>query len=174
MLKANAELRHSLYPAGEAARLTPGIRSLPALADPVKLEAGLRRSPNFNQVRSLQQLGALPLDEKRRTAVLVPQSDSRYWTILKRPNGCAFSGFVVPSLTGMAMIDGMPAAECRLSPYYGLSLFERRTRPQSPSEIEPGHACRRATEKGFRRVMLLRFDAEGRAMPEVTECVPAA
>ena len=172
MLKANAELRHSLYPAGEAAALTPGIRSLPRLADPVKLEAGLRRSPNFNQVKSLQQLSGLPLDDKRRTAVLVPQSESRYWTMLKRPNGCAFSGFVVPSLTGIAMIDGMPAAECRLSPYYGLSLFEKRTRTQSPAEIEPGHACRRATAKGFTRLMLLRFDDEGRAMPQVIECAP--
>ena len=174
MLKANAELRHSLYPAGEAAGIAPGIRSLPKLADPVKLEAGLRRSPNFNQVMSLEQLATMPLHDKQKTAVLVPQSESRYWTILKRPNGCAFSGFVVPSLTGMAMIDGMPAADCRLSPYYGLSLFEKRSRPQTASDVEPAAACRRATAKGFARVMVLRFDDEGRAMPQVTQCTPPA
>ena len=174
MLRANAELRHSLYPAGEAAELTPGLRSLPRLTDPVKLEAGLRRSPNFNEVKSLLQLSATPLDDKRRTAVLVPQSEAQYWTMLRRPNACAFSGLVVPAVTGMAMIDGMPAAECRLSPYYGLSLFARRTRPQSSAEIEPAAACRRAMARGFTRVMMLRFDSEGRAMPQVTECAPRA
>ena len=174
MSRANAELRHSLYPAGEAAVLTPGLRSLPRLTDPVKLEAGLRRSPNFNQVKSLLQLSAMPLDDKRRTAVLVPQSESKYWTMLKRPNACAFSGLVVPSLTGIAMIDGMPASECRLSPYYGLGLFEKRTRPQSSAETEPAVACRRAIARGFTRVMLLRFDSEGRAIPQVTECAPYA
>ena len=174
MLKANAELRHSLYPDSEAETLVPGIRSLPRLADPAKLAAGLRGSPNFNQVKSLTELARLPLEYKQRTAVFVPQSEVKYWTMLKRPTGCAFSGFIVPALTGMSMVNGMPNADCRLSPYYGLSLFERRTGPQTSLETERGELCRRARDRGFSRVVLLTFDAEGRAKPAATECTPAS
>lgn len=172
MLRANAELRHSLYPAGEAASIVPGIRSLPRLADPVKLEAGLRRSPNFNQVKSLIRLSAIPLDYKRKTAILVPQSESRYWAMLKRPNACSFSGFVVPALTGIAMIDGMPAADCKLSPYYGLSSFKKRSGPQTVLDTEAGGVCRRARANGFSQVLDLRFDDEGRAIVSGIPCAP--
>jgi hypothetical protein len=172
MLKANAELRHLLYPVGEAALIPPGIRSLPRLANPVTLEAGLRRAPNFNQVKSLLELSRLPLDFKQKTAVIVPQSEEKYWTMLRRPTGCTFSGFVVPALTGMAMIDGMPAAGCRLSPYYGLSIFEKRARAQTALDIAPSALCRKATKEGFAQFMLLQFDNEGRANRSVTRCVP--
>ena len=174
MLRANVDLRRSLYPEGEAKRIPPRISSIPRLGNPLKLEAGLRRSQNFNQVASLLQLAQAPLDFKQNTAVFVPQSELKYWTMLKRPNGCAFSGFVVPALTGMATIDGMPAASCKLSPYYGLSLFEKRSSPQTALDTDVSAVCRRARSKGFSRVIVLRFDPEGRAMQRVTECAPPA
>ena len=174
MLKANAELRHSLYPAGKAASIPPGIRSLPRLADPVKLEAGLRRSPNFNQVMSLLEIARLPLDLKQRTAVFVPQRESEYWTMLKRPNACGFAGFLVPAITGMALVDGMAAPDCKLSRYYGLSTFEKRSRPQTSFDAEPGAVCQRALKKGFGRVIMLDFDNEGRALSRRIDCEPTS
>ncbi|HMA20504.1 MAG TPA: hypothetical protein VKO87_06850, partial [Gemmatimonadaceae bacterium] len=104
MVRANAELRYTLYPPDARAGLTPGIRSLPRLADASLLKSGLRSSVNYNPVGGLLELARMPLEEKRSTAVFVPQSEEKYWTILKRPGACSFSGFVVPSLTGMAMI----------------------------------------------------------------------
>jgi hypothetical protein len=71
----------------------------------------------------------------------------------------------------MAMIDGMPPVGCKLSPYYGLSLFEKRVRPQSPEDETPGALCRRALRLGFQRVLTLRFDAAGKMDKVVTECL---
>jgi len=169
MLKANAELRHSLYPASDRSAITPGIRSLPRLADPAKLDAGLKSAVNYNPVQGLLALGDLPLELKERSAVFVPQSELKYWTILKRPGACAFSGFVVPSLTGFSMIDGMPASGCKLSPYYGLSLFQHRVRGETETRST---LCHRAAAAGFAQVIELRFDAEGRISQNAIQCGP--
>jgi hypothetical protein len=170
MLVANAELRRSLYPEAEQPQIVPRIRSLPRLTDPVKLRDGLIRGRNYQPVAGLLSLASLPLSEKRRTAVFVPQSETKYWSILARPNACGFSGFVVPSLTGMAMIDGMPDAQCKLSPYYGLSLFEKRKSAQTAADVSPDAVCARAKAKGFERVMELRFDDRGIMSKSTSEC----
>jgi hypothetical protein len=170
MLKANVELRYSLYPEEERASIVPGVRALPGLTDPAKLRAGLERSGNYNAVQGLLSLARTPMGIKRRTAVFVPQSETKYWTILKRENACGFGGFVVPSLTGMSMIDGMPAADCKLSPYYGLSLFEKRTRDQRPDDITPAALCSRASRLGFSEVLELHFDAAGRMTTVPLQC----
>jgi hypothetical protein len=90
--------------------------------------------------------------------------------MLKRENACPFGGFVVPSLTGMSMVDGMPAADCKLSPYYGLSLFQKRTREQQPEDITPEAVCKRAEGLGFQEVLELHFDAAGRMTTIPLQC----
>jgi hypothetical protein len=170
MLAANTELRWSLYPEAERRQINPRFRSLPRLTDPAKLRDGLMRGRNYYPVMGLLSLAGMPLSEKRHTAVFVPQAEWKYWSILARPNACGFSGFVVPSLTGIAMIDGMPDAQCKLSPYYGLSLFEKRAGLQSDAEITPAKLCTRAAAKGFDRVLQLHFDDRGVVSTSVHEC----
>jgi hypothetical protein len=170
MLRANVDLRRSLYPAAERATIPPRIRSLPRLTDSRKLENGLQLSPNYIPVQGLLTVAQMPLSVKRESALFIPQSDDRYWTILKRPGACGFSGFVAPALTGISMIDGMPRADCKLSPYYGLSLYRRRTGPQTAAEITLENLCTRATRLGFKRVIELRFDMLGRMTPQTVDC----
>ena len=170
MLAANAGLRRSLYPAADLGQINPGFRSLPRLTDPAKLRDGLMRGRNYQPVTGLLSLAGMPLSEKRRTAVFVPQTEGKYWSILARPNACGFSGFVVPSLTGIAMIDGMPDSQCKLSPYYGLSLFEKRAGLQSAADITPPKLCTRAAAKGFDRVLQLHFDDRGVMSTSMHEC----
>jgi hypothetical protein len=170
MVRANVELRHSLYPENEASSIPPRIRSLPRLVDPAKLNAGLIRGRNYEPVSGLLSLARLPLAEKARTAVFVPQSEGKYWNILARPNACGFSGFVVPALTGMTMLDGMPDVSCTLSRYYGLSLFERRSHPQTQAETTPEAVCARAVARGLKRVLQLHFDERGVMSSEAHEC----
>jgi hypothetical protein len=169
MLKANAELRATLYT--QAGVSTQGsLRALPRLADKRILSHGLLESPSYNAVVGLMKVGFAPMSEKRKTLVFVPQSDSVYWHILKRPNACGFSSFVVPSLTGMAMVDGMPPYGCKLSPYYGLSLFAHRTRPQAPQDSDSRVLCVRARKLGFTQVLSLHFSDMGDITSEMTQC----
>jgi hypothetical protein len=171
MLKVNAELRHSLYPPAERALILPAIRSLPRLTDSAKLATGLRSAENYNIVHGMLALARLPVRDKEQTAVFVPQREVKYWTLLKRPGACSFSGFVVPAITGMSMVDGMPPPGCKLSPYYGLSLYPKRQSPQADTDTMPATVCTRAARLGFRRVITLHFDEHGRMSSTTSQCV---
>jgi hypothetical protein len=170
MLKANLALHYALYPEAERRAIPFRLKSFPRLIDSAKLEMGLESSVNYNPVTGLLDLSRIPLSQKETSVVFVPQSETRYWTILKRPGACAFSGFVVPSLTGIAMIDGMPAADCKLSPYYGLSLFPHRTRPQTEADLTTEAICAKAGSAGFTRVIKLSFDNDGRMSSRIIIC----
>jgi hypothetical protein len=170
MLKANAELRHALYPPDVAASIPPGMRSLPYLTNAAMLEAGLERSVNYTPVEGLLALATMPLSEKRHTAVFVPQSETRYWTILKRPGACSFSGFLVPAISGMTMIDGMPAADCTLSRYYGLGLYEKRSAQETDAAATPEALCARARKFRLGAVISLHFGDDGRMTQSLAKC----
>ncbi|MEO5579207.1 MAG: hypothetical protein ABIR58_01000, partial [Gemmatimonadaceae bacterium] len=107
MLRENAATRRALYPAEGTAAMIPGAAGLPRLTDPAVLQPALRTSRNFPVLDQLQSLSELPLSERRRTALFIPQSETLYWRILSRPGACTFAPFVAPALSGIAMIDGM-------------------------------------------------------------------
>ncbi|MEO5588269.1 MAG: hypothetical protein ABIS03_01695 [Gemmatimonadaceae bacterium] len=170
MLRSNSATRRTLYMSADGTVMPEGINALRLLRDPVKLQRGLENSRNYNPVMALLALDDLPLREKRRTAVFVPQSETRYWTILQRPGACMFSGFPVPSFTGMTMVDGMPPVGCELIPYYGLSRYPLRTAPQTVADTRRDALCARAGKLGFDRVLTLKFDENGRMSREPIEC----
>jgi hypothetical protein len=170
MLSANAALRYELYPDSVAARIPLGIRGLPRLNDPRYLQSGLEASPNFLPVEELISLSRLPLAERRRTALFIPQNERAYWDILQRPGACSFAGHIAPALAAMTMVDGMPAYGCALSPYYGLGFHVKRTRGQVAADTLPAALCARAVSSGVRQVMTLHFDQAGRARQRVDEC----
>jgi hypothetical protein len=170
MLAANAALRQELYPDSVAARIPPGIRGLPRLNDAAYLQQGLEASPNYLPTVELLALSEIPATERRRTALFIPQSERAYWDMLKRPGACSFAGHVAPALTGMTMIDGMPAYGCALSPYYGLGFHVKRSREQSAADTLPATLCARSAPSGVSRVMTLHFDQTGRARKRVDEC----
>jgi hypothetical protein len=68
------------------------------------------------------------------------------------------------------MLDGMPDVSCTLSRYYGLSLFERRSHPQTQAETTPEAVCARAVARGLKRVLQLHFDERGVMSSEAHEC----
>jgi len=131
---------------------------------------GIEGTRNHLIITELQRLASLPRTDRRTTALFIPQSETRYWTLLAREGACSFSGHVAPTLTGIAMIDGMPPYGCTLSRYYGLGLFEQRSREQLPADTLPATLCARAARHGLSRVMTAHFDSTGRATTRVDEC----
>jgi hypothetical protein len=136
----------------------------------IEASGGIEGTRNHLILAELQRFSELPREERRRTALFIPQSETRYWALLARDGACSFSGHVAPTLTGIAMVDGMPPFGCALSRYYGLGLFEPRARPQLPSDTLPAALCRRATGHGLTRVMTAHFDSTGRATTRIDEC----
>jgi hypothetical protein len=159
MARENSETRHALYPASVAAGIPPGVHGLPQLTDPGILARGLSQSRNYLVAHSLKELSDLPIAEKRRTALFIPQSQDRYWKSLTREGACTFQPFVATSMSEIAMIDGMPPYGCTVNRYYGLGSFAPRSRPQMDHDSTETSLCRRAEKWGLNRVIVLTFDS---------------
>lgn len=136
----------------------------------VESAGGIQRTKNHVLLSELKALAAIPRIERSRMALFIPQTERKYWKLLERPGACSFSGHVAPTLTGIAMVDGMPPFGCQLSRYYGLGLFEKRSRPQVPADTLPQALCARALRSGLTRVMTVHFDSTGRATRRLDEC----
>ncbi len=134
---------------------------------------GVETTQRARVIASLRSLAALPEAEKKRTGIFIAQSETAYWNLLAREGACTFAGYVVPALTGITMVDGMPAHGCPLLPYYGISLYEPRAQLQTPSDTLPARLCRRAGPYAITRIMTLHFDVDGRASTRVDDCLSA-
>ena len=167
MVAANIETRREII---AGASMSSGARGVRRLSSAQAIADGLDRSKNHAVLAELQSIATLPRAERAKTALFIPQTETKYWSLLARPGACSFSGHLAPALTGMAMVDGMPAFGCTLSRYYGLGLFTPRAQPQQPADTLPATLCRRVSRYGIDRVMTLHFDSAGRASRRVDEC----
>jgi len=161
MLQANATTRSALYRLAGRESPSATIRDLPQLDDPVALKEGLTAAQRWRIVSQLRSLSRLPDSERRQTALFIPQTEAAYWTLLARPGACTFASHVAPALTGMAMIDGMPPAGCKLSRYYGLGSFSPRLVSQSAQTSSAAELCSRSRRWGLTQVIELTFDESG-------------
>ncbi len=168
-LKANIDLRRALY--AEAGVAGPvGIRSL---NNPATLASGLRRSPDYALISTLRALDRTPDSLKQRTAVFIPQSYSHFWRIWTEPERCSFVPFIVPATSGMALIDGMPPADCDLTNQYGMTQYKHRTTPQLPADTMPNALCAKARPKGFSRIIVIDGPDSTRVTQRAIECPTA-
>ncbi len=159
MLMRNVAVRQQLYARSGHGEVTGHVRDFLTLRDPAILANGLAASPNFSLVRELESIQQLPVASRRRLAVFIPQSDSSYWNILTRPKECSFQPFVVPALSGVVMIDGMPALGCTVTRYYGMGSFVPRRRAQAAADTSVQALCSKALAIGADSVIFMRFPA---------------
>ena len=169
MVRANVETRRTLYPARLASAIPAGVHGFRYLRDPSLLAMGLRASSRYPVVAFLTGISRAPIDERRRTALFIPQDDERYWTILSRPGACSFQSLVAPALSEHVMLDGMPAFGCPVSRYYGMGSYPPRKRAQLSTDTTDIVLCARATRWGLDRVLLVRF-TDGPARSRLVRC----
>ena len=168
--RENSATRAAIYPAAQVETIPPGISGLLQLTNSTAIRNGLSGERNFRIVEQLRQLGDLAVSERRRTALFIPQAETRYWEILTRPGACAFSSLVAPALTEMAMIDGMPPVGCKLSSYYGFGQYAPRNRMQTADDGNVPRLCANARAWGLDRLMILRFDDAGFMNVQRADC----
>src|ERR1019366_6215131 len=124
----------------------------------------------YAMISALRSLDTQPRDIKGRSLLFVPQSDSAFWTIFSEPERCSFAPFVGPATSGMALLDGMPPASCDLTDQYGMPVYTRRTKPQTPADVTPQALCMKAEAKGFKRVIVLQRAADGTYTTPALNC----
>lgn len=113
----------------------------------------------------LHELSRLPIHEKRKTLVYIPKSIGLFW---KSFGSCRTTPFIVPAITGMAMLDGLPDVNCKTR-YYGYEVYKRSTgtfRVGAKQEL----ICEKALAKGFSQVIVVDEDAEGNLVVSKLAC----
>lgn len=151
MLRANVALRMELATKGGGGIIT----------DPLPLGRGLRKTTYFPVVTALRDISRLPLAERRQSGLFIPQSYREFWGMFDSDQRCTYVSLVAPALAGVVLIDGMPAADCRVTHQYNMAGYTPRSRPQLPSDITPAALCSRARASGLSRMLVLSPDASG-------------
>lgn len=153
-LRGNVELRRSLLAESAVADHLAGTRAA-SITNSAMLADGARRSEYYPLVATLRAIDALPLSEKKRTALFVPQAYTRFWRIFDSDRRCTFAPFVGPAASGLAMLDGMPPVGCTVTDQYNMAAYRARTREQQPADVADEALCRTSRRKGFQRVLVL-------------------
>lgn len=131
-------------------------------------EKNLQSLPAYNMFQVFGELAALPRDLRKKSAVFIPHDLSLYWDLLPY---CDVMPFVVPAFTGMAMIDGLPEADCRFSGWsHHYSPYRLRTHNQSLDEKQEPIVCRKALDKGFSSVFFVGENGVNRVRAARVSC----
>ncbi len=165
-LRANITLRRAFYSEAGIA----GAVSTRALADRTTLANGLHRSPDYALIATLRSLDRLSPLVKRKTLVFIPQSYGHFWRVWTEPERCSYIPLIVPATSGLALLDGMPPVDCDLTRQYGMTTYQRRTKPQLPADLTPATLCAKAKTKGFSRVIVLDGSDSSGVLAHPIEC----
>jgi len=131
--------------------------------------AHMDKAEHWRIVDALKRLAEIPDSRKRATAVYVPRTNVLYWNLSPQ---CEVTPFFVPAITGMAMIDGLPARDCQPTGWaHHYSPFRMaREHADSPQEPTDGNICSRARAKGFSGVIVLDSDESGQVVTREVPC----
>jgi hypothetical protein len=176
--RANLVTRHSVaegitYTAGIPQRERPSAAHSPVtwaryrrvLRQAVTVSPGsLEQLPQVELFGPLRQLAQLTGDDKRATALFIPRTNAAYWG---RHRPCTVP-FLAPAVTGIAMLDGIPADQCATAGY-GYAVYFQADEPR-PVETLSVRLCRKARRMGASRVALLAVDGGGRSTTDWLSC----
>ncbi|MBA2688675.1 MAG: hypothetical protein H0U64_11285 [Gemmatimonadaceae bacterium] len=117
------------------------------------MSAGMRKAKSGAIVSALRDLDTVPITEKRRALLFIPQSFERFWQMVPDPKLCSYAGFVGPALSGMALLDGVPPLGCKVALGYGLRPYRDRLELQAADGPE---LCTRVQAMGFERLYVVQ------------------
>jgi len=129
-------------------------------------QQNLEKNPRYKIVQVLKDLWALPLEEKRKTLIFIPQSNRAYWDLSP---SCAAVPFMAPAISGIALIDGLPSADCPVQSDTLINLYavyRLRSREDRPLDRDEASLCDAVRSKGFDRVITI--DADNDNAPTVS------
>ena len=169
-LRSNVALRRELVALAKGDSTIGGPAARAAILDPQLLASGLEKTAYYPIVTALRGIAALSSSERQRTLLFIPQSYSAYWNMLTDDGRCVYTPLVVPAVSSIALLDGMPAAGCEMIDQYNMTIYTPRSGVQSLSATTDEAVCARAREKGFGRVIVLEGDNPRRPETRRIDC----
>jgi hypothetical protein len=106
-------------------------------------------------VTALREISRLPVAERRRSLLFIPQSSGQYWSMFTSDGRCSYTPLIAPAVASVAMLDGMPAFGCEVTNQYNMSRYKNRTHAQTEADVTDAALCSGARAKGFSEVIVL-------------------
>jgi hypothetical protein len=133
-------------------------------------QQNLEKNRRYGIVRVLKDLWNLPLEEKRKTLIFIPQSNRAYWDLMFT---CAAVPFIAPAMTGMALIDGLPSADCPVQSdtlINQYAVYRLRSPEDKPLEPDEAGLCDKVRFEGFDRLIIIGVDANNAPTVKHLDC----
>jgi hypothetical protein len=133
----------------------------------------VKPTPKLALIHALENLQNLSLTEKRKSLLFIPQSNHLYWQWLQANQHypvCKFIPFIAPSLTGISLLDGLPARNCSAVYGYGFEIYPPRNNRYPLSKYDPPQLCRQAVLKGFSQVIVIDADSDNQITVNKINC----
>lgn len=116
----------------------------------------------YKLVKLLQELSNLPNTEKKLTAIYVPKSITTYLNISCDTH---MIPFIVPAISNIAMIDGLPLKN-KSSCFghkneYGYLRYNAYNKKANLFHLKPSQLCDKAVDEGLKKVIeLVKLDSD--------------
>ncbi len=120
----------------------------------------LKQTVNYNILTQLRHIGRMPIGEKRLSLLCIPLTVDRYWNLLPR---CQAVPFVAPSITGVALLSGLPKPDCPLRNNPAINhyaVYSMRPDNDSDQVRDPAGLCMAARSKGFSQIAILMPESD--------------
>jgi hypothetical protein len=150
-------------------------RSVPALKQFVSedlrplvssVQDGLEHARGYPIIAAFRELDVLPKAQKRTALIYITRSNRVYWDMSSM---CEAVPLITPTLTGMAMIDGLPDPDCKT--YLGhFDMYPPRKSTIEDLDRTEGALCDAVRAKGFSAAVLVRADATNKVVVDRRNC----
>lgn len=124
-------------------------------------------------VEAMREIDRLPRAEKARTLLYIPRQNRYYWDFFPRGQERRMNPFVGPALSGVALLDGLPAPEKEFAwQWYGFDRYKLPTAEVVRPAVEEyqSELLKRAVALGCGRVIVLEAAGGGVRLSEL--CAP--
>ena len=115
----------------------------------------------------LLDLGKLSVEQKKKTAIFIPPSNSLYWDSW---NDCAGVPMVAPAMTGMPLLWGLSSHCLEKYRLFGYEHYDVPSIVNALVESNDVNLCRHAREKGFSHIIVLDYDTKANPIHRELSC----
>jgi hypothetical protein len=112
---------------------------------------------NYELIKILESIDKNKLINKRETCIYIPKSNRVFWDMQTRQNG---TPFIVPGITSLAMIEGLPDLESTSRNLRGYHLYNFDSNKKANSkyeELSNNELKLSARQRGFSKIIKISY-----------------
>jgi len=122
------------------------------LSQLIKSNSNYLSTNDGNLLKLLHQIDkSMLMSEKKKTLVFIPQSNTNFWNA--KLEACYAIPFLVPAITGMAMLDGFPPIHCKPKRFSYENYENAGMRTKTQTNTDNKALCSKALDKGFSQIL---------------------